>query len=202
MVKQALKRRKPGFNESYYGFRSFNATARGGAGARQLLGLERDEKSGGYAVRLAAPEEPQRPRSRTGPRAAFRHRVRTAPRTPSPSGSGPSGTAPLRTGVRKRRSSNHTHVDGLARCGRRRKRGEPAKKPSSGAPNAARATASTAASPKRAVRVHLASGSRLVRCCDAVDEHDRARSSAGRAGVRPHMCGLEFVGVLDHHLQL
>jgi hypothetical protein len=25
MVKQALKRRKPGFNESYYGFRSFNA---------------------------------------------------------------------------------------------------------------------------------------------------------------------------------
>ena len=24
MVKQALKRRKPGFNESYYGFRSFN----------------------------------------------------------------------------------------------------------------------------------------------------------------------------------
>ena len=25
MVKQALKRRKPGFNESYYGFRSFNS---------------------------------------------------------------------------------------------------------------------------------------------------------------------------------
>ena len=24
MVKQALKRRRPGFNESYYGFRSFN----------------------------------------------------------------------------------------------------------------------------------------------------------------------------------
>ena len=24
MVKQALKRRKPGFNERYYGFRSFN----------------------------------------------------------------------------------------------------------------------------------------------------------------------------------
>ena len=24
MVKQALKRRKPGFNESYYGFKSFN----------------------------------------------------------------------------------------------------------------------------------------------------------------------------------
>jgi len=51
MVKQALKRRKPGFNESYYGFRSFNGlleeVERSGA-----LALERDEKSGGYIVRL------------------------------------------------------------------------------------------------------------------------------------------------------
>jgi uncharacterized protein (TIGR00288 family) len=56
MVKQALKRRKPGFNESYYGFRSFNGmleeAQRDGA-----LALERDEKSGGYIVRLTPPEE-------------------------------------------------------------------------------------------------------------------------------------------------
>jgi uncharacterized protein (TIGR00288 family) len=56
MVKQALKRRKPGFSESYYGFRSFNglleATAKAGA-----LKLEPDEKSGGYVVRLAEREE-------------------------------------------------------------------------------------------------------------------------------------------------
>ena len=50
MVKQALKRRKPGFNESYYGFRSFNQLLEE-ARARGLLDLERDEKSGGYAVR-------------------------------------------------------------------------------------------------------------------------------------------------------
>jgi uncharacterized protein (TIGR00288 family) len=49
MVKQALKRRKPGFNESYYGFKSFNALLEQ-AKARQLLELERDEKSGGYLV--------------------------------------------------------------------------------------------------------------------------------------------------------
>ena len=51
MVKQALKRRKPGFNETYYGFRSFNQLLEE-ARARGLVSLERDEKSGGYAVRL------------------------------------------------------------------------------------------------------------------------------------------------------
>jgi hypothetical protein len=56
MVKQALKRRKPGFNESYYGFRSFNNMLEEAARTGSLV-LERDEKSGGYIVRLAAPEE-------------------------------------------------------------------------------------------------------------------------------------------------
>ena len=55
MVKQALKRRRPGFNESYYGFRSFNDDARGRP-RRGLLALERDEKSGGYAVRVSQDE--------------------------------------------------------------------------------------------------------------------------------------------------
>jgi uncharacterized protein (TIGR00288 family) len=50
MVKQALKRRKPGFNERYYGFGSFNEVLEQ-AQERGLLHLERDEKSGGYAVR-------------------------------------------------------------------------------------------------------------------------------------------------------
>jgi hypothetical protein len=50
MVKQALKRRKPGFNERYYGFRSFNELLEE-ARTRNLLELERDEKSGGYLVR-------------------------------------------------------------------------------------------------------------------------------------------------------
>jgi len=53
MVKQALKRRKPGFNESYYGFRSFNGMLEE-AERSGSLSLERDEKSGGYLVRLPA----------------------------------------------------------------------------------------------------------------------------------------------------
>ncbi len=56
MVKQALKRRKPGFNESYYGFRSFNAMLEE-AEREGALTLERDDKSGGYIVRPSAPEE-------------------------------------------------------------------------------------------------------------------------------------------------
>jgi len=55
MVKQALRRRKPGFNESFYGFRSFNELLEDAA-RHGLLMLERDDKSGGYRVRLAAAE--------------------------------------------------------------------------------------------------------------------------------------------------
>ena len=49
MIKQTLKRRNPGFNESYYGFKSFNSLLEEAA-ARGLLALERDQKSGGYIV--------------------------------------------------------------------------------------------------------------------------------------------------------
>ena len=50
MVKQTLKRRRPGFNESYYGFRSFNRLLEEAA-ARDLMELESDEKSGGYIIK-------------------------------------------------------------------------------------------------------------------------------------------------------
>ena len=51
MVKQAIKRRNPGFNERAFGFRSFNDLLLEGQ-KRGLLKLEADEKSGGYRVRL------------------------------------------------------------------------------------------------------------------------------------------------------
>lgn len=56
MVKQALKRRKPGFNESYHGFRTF-AKLLEEAQARHLLELEYDEKSGGYIIKSLARED-------------------------------------------------------------------------------------------------------------------------------------------------
>jgi uncharacterized protein (TIGR00288 family) len=53
MIKQALKRRNPGFDETYHGFRSFNSLLEEAA-IRGLLKLEHDEKSGGYIVRPAS----------------------------------------------------------------------------------------------------------------------------------------------------
>lgn len=50
MVKQALKRRKPGFNESYHGFRSFGKMLEE-MQVRKMLILEHDEKSGGYIIK-------------------------------------------------------------------------------------------------------------------------------------------------------
>jgi uncharacterized protein (TIGR00288 family) len=52
MIKQALKRRMPGFNESYYGFTSFSELLEEAA-ARHIVKLAPDEKSGGHIVRLA-----------------------------------------------------------------------------------------------------------------------------------------------------
>jgi hypothetical protein len=50
MVKQTLKRRHPGFNESFYGFGSFSEMLEE-AQNRGLLKLELDDKSGGYIIR-------------------------------------------------------------------------------------------------------------------------------------------------------
>ena len=52
MIKQAIKRRHPGFNERAYGYRSFNDLL-AEAQKRGLLTLRADEKSGGYTVRAA-----------------------------------------------------------------------------------------------------------------------------------------------------
>jgi uncharacterized protein (TIGR00288 family) len=53
MIKQALKRQRPGFNETYHGFRSFSQLLEE-AQARKLIDIEKDEKSGGYIVRAVS----------------------------------------------------------------------------------------------------------------------------------------------------
>lgn len=54
MVKQALKRRQPGFRESYHGFRTF-AELLEEAQRRGLLALQHDERSGGYLLETRLP---------------------------------------------------------------------------------------------------------------------------------------------------
>jgi uncharacterized protein (TIGR00288 family) len=58
MVKQAIKRRHPGFNERAYGFRSFNDLLADGE-KRGLIVLRPDEKSGGYTVRVVDRPQPR-----------------------------------------------------------------------------------------------------------------------------------------------
>ncbi len=49
MVKQAIKRQRPGFNESYYGFANWNELLEE-ASREGLLKLESDERSGGHII--------------------------------------------------------------------------------------------------------------------------------------------------------
>jgi uncharacterized LabA/DUF88 family protein len=55
MLKEAIKRRKPDFNENYYGFRSFGNLLEE-AQNRGLLELGRDEKSGAFVYRCSTPQ--------------------------------------------------------------------------------------------------------------------------------------------------
>ncbi len=49
MVKQVLKRKRPQFSESYYGYRSFNQLLED-ARDQELLEIQKDQKSGGYVI--------------------------------------------------------------------------------------------------------------------------------------------------------
>jgi hypothetical protein len=53
MVKTTMQRRKPGFTESSYGYRSFKELVED-AQRHKLLTVMRDEKSGQYTIRLTA----------------------------------------------------------------------------------------------------------------------------------------------------
>ena len=53
MVKTTMQRRKPGFNESFYGYRSFRDLMED-AQKNKLVVLVKDEKSGQYTIRLPA----------------------------------------------------------------------------------------------------------------------------------------------------
>ncbi|MGB9494695.1 MAG: NYN domain-containing protein [Azonexus sp.] len=57
VLKEVIKRRNPGFNETYFGFRSFGNLLEEAAN-RGLLGFGRDDKSGAYVTRAAPRSAP------------------------------------------------------------------------------------------------------------------------------------------------
>ena len=54
MVKQTMKRRRPGFNEASYGYKSFRDLV-DDAASRNLLDVISDARPGQYALRLPRP---------------------------------------------------------------------------------------------------------------------------------------------------
>ncbi|WP_202865582.1 NYN domain-containing protein [Pigmentiphaga sp. H8] len=88
VLKEAIKRRRPDFNESYYGFRAFGNLLEA-AQSRGLLEFGRDDKSGAYVYRAngeAAPVEPAAPRPAAVPAPAPAVEPAEAPaaETPAP----------------------------------------------------------------------------------------------------------------------
>lgn len=70
VLKEALKRRNPGFSESYFGFRTFGNLLEE-AQSRGLLSFGRDEKSGAYVYRgTGQPTEPVAAQPSTATQAA------------------------------------------------------------------------------------------------------------------------------------
>ncbi len=120
VLKEAIKRRKPDFSESYYGFRAFGNLLEE-AQARGLLEFGRDEKSGAYVYRsggatasgetAAAPEEPgerqePRRRSRGGRRPAQQQPEVVLPLVANAAPETPIGTPPAMPAAPEEKAPN------------------------------------------------------------------------------------------------
>jgi uncharacterized LabA/DUF88 family protein len=133
VLKEAIKRRKPDFSESYYGFRSFGGAARGDAGARlpgdgprrevQRLRVPQQRRRRVAARRTGSRRRPGRARSAGGD--ASRRRDRSA-RTARPRHAFARRTWPQRARTPRLRADAHRRsragLAALRRRGRRRRR--------------------------------------------------------------------------------
>ena len=96
MIKDTMKRKKPSFDESYYGYRSFTHLLEE-ADNLALVDIERNPKSGTYVVSRFCGEREAKVA------AARRRRRRVRPALPAPSIPLPAGIALAATGGRRRR---------------------------------------------------------------------------------------------------
>jgi uncharacterized protein (TIGR00288 family) len=82
LVKETMKRKKPSFNETYHGYRTFSALLED-AQKHHLVGLEVDSRSGTYVVTGFGNELTAEP-TRVSPERRTRNRRRRAPRRTRP----------------------------------------------------------------------------------------------------------------------
>jgi uncharacterized LabA/DUF88 family protein len=132
MVKETMKRKKPSFNESYYGFRTFSHLLED-AQRRGIVTLRRDQRSGSYIIEDLGPgsnapgfsrAEAQAAAAGSAARAGEPH----AHSAPAPRPSEPHAPAPASTAAEASDSANGSRS--RRRRGRgRRPRGVPAASP-------------------------------------------------------------------------
>ena len=119
MVKETMKRKKPSFNETYYGFRTFSHLLED-AQRRGIVVLRRDQKSGSYIVEdlgpgavssgvsPAPPALPPASASASAPASSSARPAETAPSAAGPGGEAAPGEAAAANGAartpRRRRS--------------------------------------------------------------------------------------------------
>ncbi|RPE66840.1 uncharacterized protein (TIGR00288 family) [Tibeticola sediminis] len=129
VLKEAIKRRRPDFSESYYGFRTFGNLLEE-AQARGLLEFGRDEKSGAYVYRSGAAK----------PAVAAAATVPAEPAAvpaPAPAPSPPAPAEAKRGTARRRRSPTESAAES----------GQPAAASAVAAPRRRRSPRPTAATP-------------------------------------------------------
>jgi uncharacterized LabA/DUF88 family protein len=97
MVKETMKRKKPSFNETYYGYRSFSHLLED-AQRKGVVTLRRDQRSGSYIVEdLGASASAAVPRVESGPASASAP-APAAPGAPAALAAGPAAVPPLTSG--------------------------------------------------------------------------------------------------------
>ena len=87
VLKDAIKRRRPDFNETYFGFRSFGSLLEE-AQARGLLEVVRDEKTNAYVQRVSQAAAQPRGEPRSHDQRSHEHRSHE-PRLPTPAAASP-----------------------------------------------------------------------------------------------------------------
>ncbi len=124
MVKETMKRKKPSFNETYYGFRTFSNLLED-AQRRGLVTLQRDQRSGSYVIEdlvasptgtaVAAPAAPARTEaSARVPEARPAEAVAAAPEASEGSANGTRSPRRRRGRSRRGRGTGTAGVEGTA----------------------------------------------------------------------------------------
>ena len=106
MVKETMKRKKPSFNETYYGFRTFSHLLEE-AQRKSIVTLRRDQKSGSYIIEdlgtaSSAQGTSAQPTSTPASATASASASSPAPAAAAPAAEGEAANGP-RTGPRRRR---------------------------------------------------------------------------------------------------